>query len=54
MIIFRELNPRQTPDRKMWKRIYGFADGSVQIAASEDGNFDAWEKQNTYSPPPNQ
>jgi RNA polymerase sigma factor (sigma-70 family) len=44
MIMFRELNPRQTPDGKMWKRVYGLADGSVQIATSSTANFDAWEK----------
>ena len=54
MVIFREHNPRQTPDGKIWKRIYGLADGSVQTATSYDGNFEAWEKANTYSPPPNQ
>ena len=33
-----------------WERIYAFADGSVQTALSNDGNFDAWEKVNTYAP----
>jgi RNA polymerase sigma factor (sigma-70 family) len=37
-----------------WQRIYAFADGSVQKALSNDGNFEAWEKVNTYSPPPAQ
>ena len=37
-----------------WRRIYGFADGSVHVAVSLDGDFDAWEKANTYSPPRNQ
>jgi RNA polymerase sigma factor (sigma-70 family) len=43
MIIFREHDPRQSPDGK-WHRVYGLADGSVQITASPDGNFSAWEK----------
>lgn len=45
----RERLARQAPDGT-WRRIYLFADGSVQIAISNDGNFDAWEKANTYSP----
>ena len=53
MVEFRERLARQDPDGT-WQRIYGFADGSVQTATSYDGNFDAWEKVNTYSPPPNQ
>ena len=53
MVLVRERLARQAPDGT-WARIYGFADGSVQIATSYDGNFDAWEKANTYSPPPNQ
>jgi hypothetical protein len=52
MIALRERVPRRTPDGK-WQRIYTLADGSVQTATSNDGNFDAWEQQNT-SPPPNQ
>ncbi len=43
MIIFRERNPRQSPDGT-WQRVYGLADGSVQVAVSPNGNFDAWEK----------
>ena len=53
MVLIRERLARQAPDGT-WQRIYGFADGSVQMATSYDGNFDAWEKANTYSPPPNQ
>ena len=53
MVEFRERLSRQAPDGT-WRRIYGFSDGSVQTATSNDGNFDAWEKVNTYSPPPNQ
>jgi RNA polymerase sigma factor (sigma-70 family) len=52
MVLIRERLARQVPDGT-WSRIYGFADGSVQTATSNDGNFDAWEKANTYSPPPN-
>jgi RNA polymerase sigma factor (sigma-70 family) len=53
MVELRERLARQAPDG-IWSRIYGFADGSVQTATSYDGNFDTWEKANTYSPPPNQ
>ena len=53
MIELRERIPRQSPGGH-WEREYGLADGSVQTAYSDDGNFDAWEKANTYSPPPNQ
>jgi RNA polymerase sigma factor (sigma-70 family) len=53
MVALRERLSRQAPDGS-WKRIYLFADGSVQTATSNDGNFDAWEKQNTFSPSPNQ
>jgi RNA polymerase sigma factor (sigma-70 family) len=53
MVVIRERIARQAPDGT-WRRVYLFADGSVQTATSYDGNFDAWEKANTYSPPPNQ
>jgi RNA polymerase sigma factor (sigma-70 family) len=49
----RERLACQTPDGT-WTRVYGFVDGRVVTATSYDGNFDAWEKVNTYSPPPNQ
>ena len=52
-ILMREKVPRQDFDGK-WRRVYGLADGSVQTAASDDGNFDAWEKQNTDAIPPAQ
>jgi RNA polymerase sigma factor (sigma-70 family) len=52
-ILLRERIARQTIDGS-WERIYAFADGSVQKALSNDGNFDAWEKLNTYSPLPSQ
>ena len=51
MIMLREKTPRQNPNGQ-WERIYELADGSAQTATSNDGNFDAWEQQNT-SPPPN-
>jgi RNA polymerase sigma factor (sigma-70 family) len=53
MVLLRERIARQAPDGT-WRRLYEFADGSVQTATSYDGNFDAWEEANTYSPPPNQ
>jgi hypothetical protein len=53
MVALRERRARQTPDRT-WQRIYCFADGSVQAATTFDGNFEAWEKANAYSPQANQ
>jgi RNA polymerase sigma factor (sigma-70 family) len=53
MVELRERLARQVPDGT-WRRIYGFADGSVQTATSNNGNFEGWEKANTYLPPPNQ
>ena len=50
MLIFRERFARQAPDGT-WRRIYGFADGRAITAITTDGNFDAWEKVNTESPP---
>jgi hypothetical protein len=52
-ILMRERMARQDPDGK-WRRIYCLADGSVQTVTSDNGNFDVWEKQNTFSPPTNQ
>jgi hypothetical protein len=49
--MFREKFPFQTQEGK-WQRVYGLSDGSAQIATSNDGNYDAWEKQ--HSPQPNQ
>jgi len=43
MILFRERLAKQAPDGT-WHRVYGLADGSVQVANSPDGNFSAWEK----------
>jgi RNA polymerase sigma factor (sigma-70 family) len=50
---FREHLARQAPDGT-WRRTYVFADGRVIVANTIDGNFDAWEKANTYIPPANQ
>ena len=54
MVAFRERAPRKSLDGAIWHRVYGLADGSVQTAKSAEGNFDAWEKQNTTPPPANQ
>jgi hypothetical protein len=35
-----------------WTRDYLFCNGSVQEARSPDGNFDAWEQDNTTHIPP--
>jgi hypothetical protein len=53
LVMLRERIARQAPDGT-WHRVYLFADGSEQTATSYDGNFDAWEKANTFSPPPSQ
>jgi RNA polymerase sigma factor (sigma-70 family) len=53
LLELREIFARQATDGT-WRRIYGFADGRVVTAISNDGNFDAWEKVNTYSPPSDQ
>jgi len=52
-VVLRERIAQQAVDGT-WERIYAFADGSVQKALSNDGNFEAWEKLNAYSPPPSQ
>jgi len=49
-IVLREKQARQTSDGK-WVRVYGFADGSSQLRASADGNFDAYEQQHLVAPP---
>jgi hypothetical protein len=52
-MIFRERTARQTPDGK-WERVYGMADGNVEVQTSDDGNFDAFEQPHLISTPPNQ
>jgi RNA polymerase sigma factor (sigma-70 family) len=49
-IMLREKIPRQGPDGN-WVRVYGMADGSVQVHVSDDGNFDDYEKNRMASPP---
>lgn len=52
-VVLRQRIAQQTVNGT-WERIYAFADGSVQTALSNDGNFDAWEKINTYQAGTNQ
>jgi hypothetical protein len=33
-----------------WERVYGFADAHSQVVMVPDGNFSAWEEQNTFTP----
>jgi hypothetical protein len=33
-----------------WARAYGFADGHGEVHFEPDGNFTAWEKQNSLNP----
>jgi RNA polymerase sigma factor (sigma-70 family) len=51
VIVIRELqaNPPALPTDK-WSRVYAFADGHVEVHASPDGNFDAWEQQHMVLP----
>ncbi len=53
IVQLRERRSRQAPNGT-WRRIYVFADGSVVTATSIDGNFETWEKANTYLPPADQ
>jgi len=50
LVQLRERVARQAPDGT-WHRTYVLADGSTIVADTIDGNFDAWEKANTYIPP---
>ena len=52
MAILRERVARRTPTGDSWEREYGLADGSVQTAYNENGDFSDSDKQ--YSPPPPQ
>ena len=45
--VIRHLGPpysHQMADGK-WAKVYAFADGSAQLHAEPDGNFEAWEKK---------
>jgi len=46
----RELTPRPLPSGG-WERVYLLGDGSVQLAAAPDKNFDTWEHDNTQPIP---
>ena len=48
-VVVREYIAWKTHDGK-WRKIYGFADGHSQVVEVADGNFTAWEEQNTYTP----
>ncbi len=48
-VVVREYMAWKTHDGK-WRKIYGFADGHSQVVEMPDGNFTAWEEQNTYTP----
>lgn len=49
-VFARERVARPMPDGG-WARAYLLCDGSVQLAKSADGNFEAWEQQNTDAIP---
>ena len=42
---FGNERPRRSP-LGGWERVYLMCDGSIQMAYSPDGNFDAWEQSN--------
>ena len=48
-VLVREFMAWPTLDGQ-WGKIYGFADGHSLIVRVPDGNFTAWEEQNTYNP----
>ena len=50
-IVVREAQAWQASDGG-WLRAYGFADGHSEVHRAADGNFEPWEKQHTFSPPP--
>ncbi len=43
-IVLQEKKPQQTPDGH-WTKIYGFADGHVELHNAPNGDFDLWEQQ---------
>ncbi len=47
-IVVRERQGFQAPDGS-WHRAYGFADGHSELHRSDDGDFETWEKQHTFS-----
>lgn len=48
-ILVREFLAWPTFDGK-WGKVYGFADGHSEAVILDDGNFTAWEEQNTFNP----
>jgi hypothetical protein len=49
-IVIQEKQAWQGPDGSMFKA-YGFADGHSEVHKSQDGSFDAWEKERTVATP---
>jgi RNA polymerase sigma factor (sigma-70 family) len=45
-ILLKEKEPWQGPDGG-WRKIYGFADGHVEVHAEPNGNFDQYEREHT-------
>lgn len=44
VLLLRERAPRPSPDGGWW-RAYAFADGRVEEAFSQEGNFEEWERR---------
>jgi len=51
--VLKEKQAWQAGDGR-WKKIYGFADGHVEIHVEPSGNFEVWESQHMVLPPANQ
>jgi hypothetical protein len=49
-IVLEEVEPWDTQLGK-WAKIYGFADGHVEVHSQVDNNFDAFEQQHIIPPP---
>jgi hypothetical protein len=45
IIVIQERQPWQTP--RGWAKVYGFADGHVEVQANANGDFSAFEREHT-------
>jgi hypothetical protein len=48
-LVFMEKQARLSPKGE-WVKVYGFADGSVQVRAQPEEDFKAWEQQHVFKP----
>jgi hypothetical protein len=49
-IVLREREAWQTPEGR-WSRVYGFADGHVEVHSEAANDFEAWEQSRLIPPP---